>query len=138
MFKFLFFALLGSGWLLAASAVHVVRTPASLTTVSIVTKNALAFDDTYVDARAWTGKDVPEHRDTVRRLVQAGRSDLLAHVVDAKGHDLGALLVELAGSPKPDDGKAAADPSLVKSALAQFQSAKKNAADVSRVLAGAR
>ena len=139
MFKFICFLVLAAGWVLAASAVHVVRTPANFLTVTLVTKNALAFDDTYVDARPWTAKDLPAHGDLVRRLVTAGKADTLAHTVDAKpGADIAPQLIDLAGKPKAfAQSNDPAEKSVVDAALAQFHAAKKNVADASRVLAGA-
>jgi hypothetical protein len=139
MFKFFCFLLLAAGWVLAASAIHVVRTPANFLTVNFVTKNALTFDDTYVDARPWTARDLPAHRDLVRRLVTAGKADTLAHLVDPKSGDLAPQLIDLAGKPKPvaQSNDPAADKSIVDAALAQYHAAKKNVSDASRVLAGA-
>jgi hypothetical protein len=68
-----------SGWALAASALHVVYTPATL---SVVTKQGLSFTDTYVDTRQWTMEDAAGHPVLVRRLIELRRPDMLGHIED--------------------------------------------------------
>lgn len=84
IFRLIFTVLLLAGWGLAALAVHVVRTPDNVPT--IVPKEKLDFRDTYVDTTKWTLDDVANHPAVVEKLIHAGKSDVLKHVVaDTKG-----------------------------------------------------
>lgn len=75
-FRFATFVLLVGGWALAASALHVVRTPGHLI---VIPKDRIGFHDTYVDARRWTLTDVSMHADVAARLIHLGRGDLIAY-----------------------------------------------------------
>ena len=79
LFRLIVLVLLIAGWGFLAAAVHVVRTPSTLT---IVTKDRLGFTDTYADTRGWTLADVESHPALVRRLVDAGKSDRLSHLAN--------------------------------------------------------
>ena len=48
----------------------------------IVPKNRLGFGDTYVDTRGWTAEQAGEHEEVVTRMLEAGKGDLLDHVVE--------------------------------------------------------
>jgi hypothetical protein len=63
------------GWLLAASALHVVRYADDR--IGILPKNRLGVADTYVDTRAWTPGDSEQHRDFVARLTEAEKTHWL-------------------------------------------------------------
>src|ERR1700722_9835566 len=93
-FKAVVVVLFVGGWALASSAVHVVRTPTSKLP-SIMTKNHLGYADTYVDTRAWNLSDDRAHADFVTRVIQLGRTDLLAHTVNSA---LGPVDVQLAAA----------------------------------------
>lgn len=79
IFRLIFLILLLSGWGLAAAALHVIRTP---TTITVVPKDRLGFTDTYVDTRAWTIADVARHPGLTRRLLSLDKQDLLRNVAD--------------------------------------------------------
>src|SRR5690606_39050212 len=78
LFRLIILVLLLAGWAFLAAALHVVRTPSTLT---IVTKERFGFADTYVDTRTWTIAEVESHPAVVQRLVDAGKADRLAHVL---------------------------------------------------------
>ena len=80
LFRLLVFLLLVTGWGLAASALHVVRTPTASREFIIVPKNRIGIEDTYVDTRAWTLDDVPHHKSMVGRIIQTEKHMALAHV----------------------------------------------------------
>jgi hypothetical protein len=81
IFRLTVLLLLLSGWCLAAAAIHVIRTP---TTITIVSRDRLGcpWDDVFVDTRQWTIHDVGRHPAVVWRLIQLDRAELLANVVD--------------------------------------------------------
>lgn len=79
LFRLVVLLLIAGGWGLASSALYVVRTPSK---VIVIPKDHLDFKDTYVDTRQWTLADDAAHPEVVARLVQAGKSDLLAHTVN--------------------------------------------------------
>ena len=86
------------GWALASAAVYVVRTPSK---VMIITKDKLGYRDTYVDTRTWTLPIDGNHPALVSRLIELGRTDVLAHTVDAKAGPVDAQLATVAGNPQP-------------------------------------
>lgn len=143
MFKLFVLFLLVGGWALSAAALHVVRTPANLLTVTVIPKNELSFEDTYVDTRQWTMDDVPKHDDLVRRIITTGRSDVLAHVADPKsGRDVPTQLADALG----DAAAAAAaapnhktpSPSAISVAMSQFKAGKLRADELAKMVAGTR
>lgn len=69
------------GWGLAASALHVVRTPDS---VAIVPKDRLSVMNTYVDVRPWTLDQVRANPRLAQRLVETGKAPLLAHTTQSR------------------------------------------------------
>ncbi len=80
MFRLLVFVLLVAGWGLAATSLHVVRTPAEPREFIIVPKNRIGVEDTYVDTRGWTLDDVPRHKSVVSRMIEAEKYMAIAHV----------------------------------------------------------
>lgn len=138
MFKLFFLLLFVGGWALAAASLHVVRTPNNITTVSLLPKNDLTFDDTYVDTRQWTMKDVPQHRDLVRRLLTTGKSDVLAHLANAKdSRDISGQLADAIGGAPPYMASSPSQ-SKIEMALAQLKSGKVRPDAVAKILAGAQ
>lgn len=79
--KTLLILILLAGWGLAGSALHVVRWPGAEVWIGIVPKDRLGVKDTYVDVRAWTAQDLHDHPDLVKRLMAAGKSHWLTHIV---------------------------------------------------------
>ena len=88
MFRLVVLVLLAGGWTLAASAIHVIRTPGqgvpyvpeSWGRITVITKDRLGFKDTYADARKWTTADVAARPALEARLNALGKSELLKHV----------------------------------------------------------
>ena len=74
-FRVVVLALLLGGWLLAASALHVVWTGNKAV---IIPKNRIGVRETYVNTTAWSANDVANHPALARRLVDTGHSDVLA------------------------------------------------------------
>ena len=77
--------LLIGGWALASAALHVVVVPADDmpgdVNVVIVPKNRLGIDQTYVDTRGWTPQTALDHEALVYRLIEAGKTDQLNHIL---------------------------------------------------------
>jgi hypothetical protein len=143
MFKLFVLFLLVGGWALSAAALHVVRTPANLLTVTVIPKNELSFEDTYVDTRQWTMEDVPKHDDLVRRIITTGRSDVLAHVADPKsGRDVPTQLADALGDAAATAAAAPAakspSPSAISVAMSQFKAGKLRADELAKMVAGTR
>src|SRR5438094_7159629 len=84
IFRLIVAMLLLSGWGLAASALHVVRNGQS---PLILPKDRLGVTDTYVDISKWTADDVSNHPTISKRLVGAGRADVLAYVFNVRTQD---------------------------------------------------
>ncbi|MGF1632265.1 MAG: hypothetical protein ACFCVE_00305 [Phycisphaerae bacterium] len=74
------------GWGLAAMSLHVVRTgERSVVLVPKETLSIRTIPDTYVDVRGWTLQDVQDHPELAKRLIEAGRSDVLDDVLAGEG-----------------------------------------------------
>ena len=74
-FRLLVTVLLLGGWLLAASALHVVWTGNK---AIIIPKNRIGVRETYVNTAAWSADDVTNHAALVKRLVDTGHTDAVA------------------------------------------------------------
>ena len=83
-FRLFVTVLLVLGWGLAAGALHVVWTGQSPV---ILPKAQLGIDDTYVDVSQWKPQDVSNHPVISKRLVAAGKAEVLAHVFNARSKD---------------------------------------------------
>jgi predicted transcriptional regulator len=66
-----------SGWVLAASALHVVVSPGQ---VVVVPKNEVSLKDTFVNTRHWTAADLEAHASVVDRLTVTKHAGALAHI----------------------------------------------------------
>lgn len=82
--KTLLVLILLAGWVLAGLSLHVVRWPGAYVWIGIVPKDRLGVFDTYVDVRTWTKDDVTHHSALARRLVEAGKTHWLEHIVSAE------------------------------------------------------
>lgn len=79
IFKYVFLlAFVFGGWVLAASTLHVVRTPVPADKpswlpiwVELVPKGQMTFSQTWVDATKWTANDFAEHSELVSHLYPA-------------------------------------------------------------------
>ncbi|MBC8106919.1 MAG: hypothetical protein H7Z14_10045 [Anaerolineae bacterium] len=89
LFRLIVLVLLVAGWGLAALSLHVVRARGAQSgndRIVLIPKQRLNLTDTYVDARAWTLANVGEHEQLVERIIQSGKADSFAYVVeDPKG-----------------------------------------------------
>jgi hypothetical protein len=74
-FRLLVTVLLLGGWLLAASALHVVWTGNK---AIIIPKNRIGVRETYVNTSAWSADDVTNHPALAKRLVDTGHADAIA------------------------------------------------------------
>ena len=77
-FRVIVTLLLLAGWMLAVSAMHVIRTAG---TPIVIPKDRLSFRDTYVDVRNWTLDDVSRHAPVAKRLIATGKADVLSGAV---------------------------------------------------------
>ena len=105
MLRLIVAVLLVGGWGLAATSLHVVRTPAASREFIIVPKNRIGIQDTYVDTRAWTLDDVWAHRGLVGRMIETEKYMAIAHVT---GETVPAevqqkLADAMMSGPKPKD-----------------------------------
>jgi hypothetical protein len=103
LFRSVVFVGLVGGWALAASAVHLVRTPTNKFPV-ILTKDHLCFTDTYADTRTWTVTDDSAHPALVARLIELHRTDLLAHTLNTGGGPAEAQLAAAVQNPTQPQG----------------------------------
>lgn len=89
LFRLIVVVLLVAGWGLAALSLHVVRARGSESggdRIVLIPKQRLSITDTYADARTWTIANVGEHEQLVERIIQSGKADSFAYVVqDPKG-----------------------------------------------------
>ena len=91
-FRLLVTVLLLGGWLLAASALHVVWTGNK---AIIIPKNRIGVRETYVNTVAWSADDVANHPTLAKRLVDTGHSDAVAAAFkDVGSADLPAKINE--------------------------------------------
>jgi hypothetical protein len=63
----------------------------------MVTKDHLSFRETFVDTRPWTLNDIADHKETAKRLDQAGLGSAFAHAGTAD-----EIAVALQGIKKPE------------------------------------
>ncbi len=110
--------LLVTGWGLAASALHVVRTADH---IIVIPKDRIGLSDTYVDTRHWTYTDVRSHPEVVSRLLRLGRGDLLAGAVDSKKGKLDAQLTWAVQNPLP--AGSAGDPEVIEKVTSEVHAA---------------
>jgi len=130
LFKtFVFLSLVG-GWTLAAASLHVVLTPDASTRqkVIVIPKNELEFRDTFVDTRNWTLVDVSAHPKVVQRLIDTGKSDRLAHVLDAQ-NNLAASIQLTDALLNPPSTRPAEKPDVMKKAESWLEEMKQKARD---------
>src|SRR5438874_889874 len=84
--------LLLGGWLLAASALHVVWTGNKAV---IIPKNRIGIRETYVNTTAWSADDVANHPTLSKRLMETGHGEVLAAAFkDVGAADLPAKIEE--------------------------------------------
>src|SRR5947208_3509639 len=97
LFRLIIGGLLVTGWGLAASSLHVIRTNGA---PILIPKDHVGLADTYVDLRNWSAGDLPNHPGVVKRLVETGKADALASAVGgATGAELAAKVSEAMSHP---------------------------------------
>jgi hypothetical protein len=102
LFRLIVFVLLVAGWGLAALSLHVVRAQGDR--IVLIPKQRLNLIDTYVDARTWTLSNVADHEQLVERIIQSGKADSFAYVVeDPKGDVERQLQDALKSAPHDED-----------------------------------
>jgi len=72
VFRLLVLVLLVGGWVVAAGAMHVVRTAGDIPLVggvAVTPKQKWDFKDTYIDVRNWSAEDFASHTFLVKRLI---------------------------------------------------------------------
>jgi len=74
-FRVVVLVLFLGGWLLAASALHLVWTGNK---AIIIPKNRIGVRETYVNTVTWSADDVANHPALSKRLVDTGHSEVLA------------------------------------------------------------
>lgn len=87
IFRFLVVMLILSGWGLAALSLHVVRTPDQVP-ITLVPKQRLGVNDTWVDTTKWTIDDVSRHPAVVEQLIRSEKVEAIKHVAVKDGGDL--------------------------------------------------
>jgi hypothetical protein len=107
LIRYVCFALMLSGWIVAALCIHIVRTPDPNnprdSKIVVVPKNRLGVHDEYVDARTWTMADVPDHATVVLRMLEAGKADELKFLADPKSNqDVETQLTDAIADAKPN------------------------------------
>ena len=106
--RLIFCLLLLVGWGLAALSLHVVRTGEQIP-ITLVPKEKLGIEDTYVDTRNWTADDVAAHPEVVRKLIDTQQADVLRHCIgDPKG-DVSAQLSDVLAGAENESKKFADD-----------------------------
>src|SRR5688500_11013150 len=103
IFRLVVLVLLLTGWGLAAASLHVVRAKGDA--IVLIPKQRLGVTDTYVDARQWTIEDVPSHAPLFERIVQSGKVERFAYVVEDPEGDVTRQIEKAIESAPRDDSK---------------------------------
>jgi hypothetical protein len=120
LFRLIVLVLLLAGWGLAALSLHVVRAQGDR--VILIPKQRLSLTDTYVDARTWTIGSVADHDALVERIIQSGKADQFAYVVDDPKGDV-ARQLDGARKLSPSDEHPSTTKSLAKNLRNQVKTA---------------
>jgi hypothetical protein len=102
LFRLIVLVLLIAGWGLAALSLHVVRAQGDR--IVLIPKQRLGITDTYVDARGWTISAIAEHEPLVQRIIQSGKSESFAYVVDDPKGDVERQLEDALRAAESDGG----------------------------------
>ena len=101
LFRLIVCILLVAGWGLAALSLHVVRAQGDR--IVLIPKQRLSIIDTYADARTWTLANVGEHEQLVERIIQSGKADSFAYVVENPKGDVSRQLEDALKSSARDE-----------------------------------
>src|SRR3954466_786434 len=91
IFKLLIVVILLGGWVMASRSLYLVRAPGKFAGLprtewagkfALITKDCMAWRDTYADTSHWTPTDLAAHPTLVQRIKEAGRKDLISHVTE--------------------------------------------------------
>ena len=125
LFKLLVVVVLLSGWVLASRSLYLVRAPGKFAGLprtewagkfALITKDCMAWRDTYADTSHWTPTDISSHAALVQRIKESGRKDLISHVTEeglASAAKTNSTPAETVAAPTP--APAPADPKHQKS-----------------------
>src|SRR3954462_12601637 len=98
IFKLLVVLILLAGWGLASRTLYLVRAPGKLFGIprtewagrfALITKDCMAWRDTYADTSHWTPTDLATHAAVVQRIKESGRKDLISHITETGLADAG-------------------------------------------------
>ncbi|CAN5696631.1 hypothetical protein BH09PLA1_BH09PLA1_22490 [soil metagenome] len=101
LFRLIVLVLLIAGWGLAALSLHVVRAQGDR--IVLIPKQRLSLTDTYVDARTWTLEAVADHEQLFERIIQSGKADSFAYVVEDPKGDVARQLEDALRSSARND-----------------------------------
>jgi len=118
-FKLFLVAILLGGWLLASRSLYLVRGPGKFAGIprtewagrfALITKDCMAWRDTYADTSHWTPTDLATHAAVVQRIKESGRKDLISHITETGLADAGKATaapgeVVIKPAPAPVDTK---------------------------------
>src|SRR5438046_5868140 len=98
LFKLSLVLILLGGWVLASRTLYVVRGPGKFAGIprtewagrfALITKDCMAWRDTYADTSHWTPTDLATHAALVQRIKESGRKDLISHITETGVADAG-------------------------------------------------
>jgi hypothetical protein len=99
IFRLLVLVLLLTGWGLAALSLHVVRAQGNK--IVLIPKQKLHVTDTYVDARTWNLDEAVRHPALLKRIIESGKADLFAYLLEERDRDDPADALEDALRDRP-------------------------------------
>jgi hypothetical protein len=98
LFKVLLVLVLLAGWVLASRSLYLVRAPGKFAGIpqtewagkfALITKDCMAWRDTYADTSQWSPTDIASHPALVQRIKDTGRKDLISHITETGLADAG-------------------------------------------------
>jgi len=118
-FKLSVLVILLGGWLLASRSLYLVRGPGRFAGIprtewaghfALITKDCMAWRDTYADTSHWTPTELAAHPQLVQRIKESGHKDLISHITetglaDASKSTAAPAQVPIQPQPAPADSK---------------------------------
>ena len=119
LFKLSLVVILLGGWVLASRSLYLVRAPGKFAGIprtewagkfALITKDHMAWRDTYADTSHWSPTDIASHPALVQRIKDTGRKDLISHVTetglaDAGNSNIAPADVTITPAPAPVEPK---------------------------------